>query len=269
MTPDSDQVVPDYPLEGDVRDPETGNAIVIPCNPTFDIPQSHMIPPSDIDRFASWLVYLPLQTAERAMHLVHPDSKGWSFVAQTGDIDGADFRCYAWAHPPTSTGGRETAAVVMVMPPWTLTPTDLQCFAACKEARTQFPLFGDAGRARLNDDQRMWGKASQPIPLLHDICVAKDSPYFVVTNYYGWVFGVFSKGWSVAVVGEVQAYGSQTPTVIEHLLFWLSSSMNKLGTYRRPEVGSEPVLPSEECPCLVYDVMTKNPRAALALYFLD
>jgi hypothetical protein len=31
-------------------------------------------------------------------------------------------------------------------------------------------------------------------PQLYDICVAKESPYFVVTNYYGWVFGVFSKG---------------------------------------------------------------------------
>jgi len=29
---------------------------------------------------------------------------------------------------------------------------------------------------------------------LYDICIAKDSPYFAVTNYYGWVFGVFSKG---------------------------------------------------------------------------
>ncbi len=45
--------------------------------------------------------------------------------------------------------------------------------------------------------------------------------------------------------------------------------MNEPGTYRRPEVGNERVLPSEECPCLVYDVMAKNPRAALALYSLN
>jgi hypothetical protein len=32
------------------------------------------------------------------------------------------------------------------------------------------------------------------LPQLYDICIARDSPYFVVTNYYGWVFGVFSKG---------------------------------------------------------------------------
>ena len=29
---------------------------------------------------------------------------------------------------------------------------------------------------------------------LYDICISRNSPYFVVTNYYGWVFGVFSKG---------------------------------------------------------------------------
>jgi len=126
----------------------------------------------------------------------------------------------------------------------------------------QFPLFSEAGRARFNDDQRIWGK-------IYDICVAKECPYFVVTNYYGWVFGVFSKGWSVARVGEVQAYAGSAPTILEHLLYWISSSMHEPGTYHRPEVGSERVLPSEECPCVVYDVMAKNPRAALALCLLD
>jgi hypothetical protein len=69
-------------------------------------------------------------------------------------------------------------------------------------------------------------------------------------------------------VGEVQTYAGHTPTILEHLLYWLSSSMNESGTYHRPEVGSERVLPSEECPSVVYDVMAKNPRAALALYLL-
>jgi hypothetical protein len=70
----------------------------------------------------------------------------------------------------------------------------------------QFPLFSQAGRARFNDDQRIWGKVSKSIigsvpshspdcaPQIYDICVARECPYFVVTNYYGWVFGVFSKG---------------------------------------------------------------------------
>ena len=45
--------------------------------------------------------------------------------------------------------------------------------------------------------------------------------------------------------------------------------MNEPGTYDRPEVGYENVLSSEESPCLVYDVMAKNPGAALALHLLD
>ncbi|KAN0123878.1 hypothetical protein V8E52_002368 [Russula decolorans] len=256
----SSKVVPDYPLDGGDSDSETGNAIRIPCNPTFDIPQPPMIPPTDLDRFSSWLDYLPLQTTERALHLVHPESRHWSFVLQSGDLDDTHFKYYAWELAPCipSKSGRKTTAIVMAMPPWTLTPTDLQCFAACKE----FPQFGETGRARLNDDQRIWGK-------LYDICMAKESPYFVVTNYYGWVFGVFSKGWGVAAIGEVQTYAGNSPTILEHLFYWLSSSMNEPGTYDRPEVGNERVLPSEECPCLVYDVMAKNPRAALALYLLD
>ena len=70
-------------------------------------------------------------------------------------------------------------------------------------------------------------------------------------------------------MGEVQKYANNTPTILEHLVYWLSSSMNEPGTYRRPEVGSEHIIPPEECPSVVYDVMAKNPRAALALYLLD
>lgn len=70
-------------------------------------------------------------------------------------------------------------------------------------------------------------------------------------------------------MGKVQKYADRTPTILEHLLYWLSSSMNEPGTYRRPEVGNERIIPTEECPSVVYDVMAKNPRAALALYLLD
>jgi hypothetical protein len=43
----------------------------------------------------------------------------------------------------------------------------------------------------------IWKFALTPLigtPQLYDVCIAKESPYFVVTNYYGWVFGAFSKG---------------------------------------------------------------------------
>ncbi|KAH9001294.1 hypothetical protein EDB92DRAFT_1939050 [Lactarius akahatsu] len=232
------RVVPEHPLKEEDYDSETGNAIRIPCNPTFDIPQPHMIPPTDLDRFASWLVYLPLQTVERAMHLVHPKSRPWSFVYQNGDMDDAHFKYYAWELAPSisNPNGQETTAI--------------------------FPLFNESRRIRFKDDERIWGK-------LYDICVSRNCPYFAITNYYGWVFGVFSKGWSTAFVGKVQKYVDVTPTILEHLLYWLSSSMDEPGTYRRPEVGNEHIIPPEECPSVVYDVMAKNPRAALALYLLD
>ena len=164
----------------------------------------------------------------------------------------------------------------------------------------QFPLFSEAGRARFNDDQRIWGKASphsseayrltcpdsgatdlrhlrgQGMPLFrrHQLLrlgfrgILKG---YVVEDFHsaGILICALVPGWSVARVGEVQAYAGSTPTILEHLLYWISSSMHEPGTYHRPEVGSERVLPSEECPCLVYDVMAKNPRAALALCLLD
>lgn len=158
MMPDSSKVVPDYPLtEGD-SDSVTGNAILIPCNPSFDIPLPHVKPPTNLDRcdifrttdhiqsmkplflsFAFWLAHLPLQTTERAIHLVHPGSRQWSFVQQNGDMDDLHFKYFAWELAPDipSTSGRKTTTIVMAMPPWTLTPTDLHGFVACKEARTQ------------------------------------------------------------------------------------------------------------------------------------
>lgn len=50
MTLDSSEVVPNHPLKEGDFDSETGNAILIPCNPTFDIPQPHATPPTDLDR---------------------------------------------------------------------------------------------------------------------------------------------------------------------------------------------------------------------------
>jgi hypothetical protein len=83
------------------------------------------------------------------MHLVRPKSRHWSFVAQNGDMDDAHFKCYAWelATCVPSTSGRKTTAIVLAMPPWALTPADLQCFAACTEARIakkKKPLLGSS-----------------------------------------------------------------------------------------------------------------------------
>ena len=103
-----------------------------------DCPDSKSETPT-LFSFASWLVYLPLQTTERAMHLVHPKSRHCSFVAQTGDMDDAHFKYYAWelATCVPSTSGQKATAIVMAMPPWTLTPTDLRSFATPTEARTK------------------------------------------------------------------------------------------------------------------------------------
>lgn len=155
------------------------------------------------------------------MHLVHPKSRPWSFVYQNGDMDDAHFKYYAWELAPriSSTSGQKTTTIVMAMPPWTLTPTDLQCFSACKEARIWAPRYGfgqltlpysfrfsvKVGALALKTMNAFGGRLVDPLPepllfpsecilQLYDICVSRDCPYFAVTNYYGWVFGVFSKG---------------------------------------------------------------------------
>lgn len=123
---------------------------------------------------------------------------------------------------------------------------------------------------------------------LWDICKQKNTRWFILTNYTDWVFGCFSRGqlsilrlvldinakflgWTRGFVTEVTTADAKNPTVLQCLLYWLTSSMdlpNVEGFYP-PEVCGEPEYAHEESPCLVYDLMSKDPRASLLLSLLN
>ncbi|ETW85951.1 hypothetical protein HETIRDRAFT_311013 [Heterobasidion irregulare TC 32-1] len=252
--------VPDQTLAVEDEDPYTMERLSVPCQ-GFDIPRATLLAPDNLDRFVSWCDHLPLQTIQRVLHLVYPSSKSWRISPEGGDVDDSILRCFTWTRPPPKTGTDgdpgQTSAIIVVQPPWILAEQDLKSFGKCQS----FPNYKEDWVRPMKSSERLWGK-------VYDVCVARDCPWFVLTNYSGWVFGVFSKGWTRGFATPVQAFNSSDSGILEYLFYWFSSSMGLPGSFVIPEVGDEHVGSSQERPCLVYDVMKKIPDAALALYSL-
>jgi hypothetical protein len=88
------------------------------------------------NRVSVWVDQLPLETVQRTMHLVYPETQNWKFVHNDVlDIDKDIFDHFQWkdwAQP------QSTRLVVVVQPPWILSPQDLQNFQNCELVR---PIF--------------------------------------------------------------------------------------------------------------------------------
>jgi hypothetical protein len=82
---------------------------------------------------------------------------------------------------------------------------------------------------------------------LWDICYARRAQYFVLTTYDDWILGNFSEcrsllthpyyhtltlvsiGWTSSFVSYPRKWHVKTPTILESLVYWFASSMNKTG----------------------------------------
>jgi len=81
----------------------------------------------------------------------------------------------------------------------------------------------------LDGKERLWAK-------IWDLSIETNCPWFVLSTYWGWVFGVFSKGRSRAWISSVIKYSDDDPTVLECLVYWICSSMRLPGGFEIPEV---------------------------------
>ena len=159
----------------------------------------------------SWLENLPLVTAARAFHIMHPERIGWDFIPDAGDHDRTTFQHILWTLPRTDDCdysseeeqriGEESVAVI-VQPPWILSDQDIMEFCSRQSVRSlisskfelkddQFPDYVAPGNAFprpfTSSKQRAWAK-------VWDTCVRSHVRWFVVTSYHKWVFGKFSQG---------------------------------------------------------------------------
>ncbi|KAF9069660.1 hypothetical protein BDP27DRAFT_1222193 [Rhodocollybia butyracea] len=265
-----DMYLPEQPLGVDDRDEANGETLSIPCPGTaFEILYQEERRPSDINRLAPWVDNLALMTVQRIIHLLKPTTQNWSFsLADDREVDRKIFQYYMWSLPDRTLerldensrrAAQYASVVVAFQPPWILSMQDIKEFAKCRS----FPPFREPGNAfpsRLNSTHRLWAK-------LWDLCVSKNTPWFVLTSYNHWTFGMFSKGWTSAFISGVYEHKTFSPTVVECLTFWIASAMRIATSLRCPKVCEEP--PSSQTPCTVYDAMAPSPEAAVALALLD
>ncbi|KAJ7709933.1 hypothetical protein B0H17DRAFT_1191069 [Mycena rosella] len=264
-----DSHVPDRSMGVEDEDPLTGERLTIPCPPVFNIPFHNERRPTDIMRLSPWLDNLPLMTVQRTIHLLYPETRPWGFIlSDENDSDRKIFQYFMWTlspldeqMPPARLAEiGHKSVVVAFQPPWILSEQDIREFSQCRS----FPPFrvpGNAFPTLLESKERLWAK-------IWDACVARNTPWFVLTSYNQWVFGAFSAGWTAAFVTGVCDYNAYSPTVIEWLTFWVASAMRLKGLRAIPKVCEEPAYLPYHCLCTVYDVMGHNPDSALALFLL-
>jgi len=118
------------------EDRRSGERFTVPSSPRFNIPELLLPAASDISRYVTftqcgdllsnfirvcdWLDNFPLQTVQRAFHIMFPATKEWRFT--TLDDCGYNddiFRRFYWTdvngdHPDT----HDASVVVVCQPPW-------------------------------------------------------------------------------------------------------------------------------------------------------
>ncbi|KAF7322950.1 Microtubule associated protein [Mycena chlorophos] len=234
-----DTHIPETSLGVEDMDAATGERLTIPCPPIYNIPLRDERRPTNIQRLTPWIDNLPLMTVQRTIHLLYPETQGWAFdLKDTQEADTKIFQHFMWTYMRDDLPddqfdqiGRRSV-VVAFQPPWILSAADIQEFAKCRS----FPPYVGVGHAyptELESKERLWAK-------IWDTCVTNHTPWFVLTSYNQWVFGVFSSGWTAAFVSDVCNFDSFSPTVIEWLTFWVASAMRLKGWRHIPKVP-EPV----------------------------
>ncbi|KAL6308990.1 hypothetical protein BKA93DRAFT_724538 [Sparassis latifolia] len=271
-----DRCIPSAPLDADNDDETTGEVLTLPCAPYYNIPKRAVGQVSDVELICCWVIEYPLKTAQRILHLTMPQTDDWCFSlkkwhASAVDIDNDIIRYTTFsasAAPPSTQGYPKPSVTVITQPPWILSPKDLIAFVRCSACSLQLPPHSpNSERKDYTCCERLWSK-------IWDVCFLERSHWFVVTTYFGWVFGAFSKGWTRAFVSPIFKSDEQDPTVEEVLVYWLASAVGVDGGWTIPEVSDEPEYVAVEIPCLVRDILppvsyAEERRALMALSLLS
>ncbi|KAJ3543369.1 hypothetical protein NM688_g5862 [Phlebia brevispora] len=214
--------MPTRPLDVAEPDTATGEGLTVPCSDqSFYVPPKVLGQPSDLNRITKWVYDYPLATVQRIMHLTFGQTRQWEFSEPVSDIDHHLVKTITWDYIIQDGMAAESSLVVIVQPPWIASAKDLESFVKCdklppldatKDHNSPFNEFE-------NNSQRLWAK-------IWDICSRRRCHHWVLTTYWGWVFGVFSPGRAYAQVCPIRAFDDTEPTVMEHLLYWVALSMD-------------------------------------------
>ncbi|KAG2132491.1 uncharacterized protein EDB93DRAFT_1093800 [Suillus bovinus] len=274
----TDEFVPCVSLGEEDEDKETGERFTVPCPPFYQIPSISLARADSLKRLFTWIDLLPLETVRRAVHLLYPETKAWSFASDADDTDHALLKCITWSQLVDYDDERHcrNAMSIFIQPPWILSDRDLDLFCKRQSVGTANSIEGFAA----NVCHQSFGSSSSPwherptAPherlwwKLWDCCITRSCPWFVVSTYTHWVFGVFSNGWTAAFVSPVYCHDSHDPSVLQLLLFWLCSAMGLPGGWEVPEVRIEPAYPSHHLTASVSDLAVTD-KSKLTLWAGD
>ncbi|KAH7916061.1 hypothetical protein BJ138DRAFT_1076251 [Hygrophoropsis aurantiaca] len=249
---------------GDI-DKLTGEYFSIPCLPQISVPLLPLLRPDNIDGLLMWMSHYPVETVRRALHILYPETDSWNFIPDNGGADRAIFRSLSWSQNAKDTGLtlRRSSINIYIQPPWVLSTADLEDFSTSQSVRPQLHVFSSEWPGinpvyPSQGQQQLWDK-------IWDMCISKDSPWFMISTYSHWVFGVFSAGWTTAFVSPVYSWDSQDPSILELLLFWFISSMGLPGGWQIPEIRLEPAYPRQLPAAAAYDIAAAGIPKAMAL----
>ncbi|KAH9951323.1 hypothetical protein B0H21DRAFT_718505 [Amylocystis lapponica] len=237
MTAFLNHYIPSASLDAPNADPQSGEQITVPCSPYYNLPERAIGQVATVDRVFRWVTEYPLDTVQRIMHLVFSESDDWAFSEDKRiDIDDQLIRHLIWGPAasvpiPVADFPKPTVSVV-IQPPWILSPKDFELFVECVTLPS-LQVNTNLQPQIYDSKERLWGK-------LWDVCFRNKSHWFVVTTYWGWVFGVFSKGWTRGFVTSIRTSQEESPTILEYLIYWFASAIGIPGGWEIPEVP-EPV----------------------------
>lgn len=180
-----------------------------------------------------------LNTAARVMHCAFPITNDTNFIVpqpSENDLDQQLLRHLLWHWEAT----HSTSLVFVYQTPYTLNERDMQDFVQCYSLP---PFQRDSENEYSLNRYRLWAK-------VWDACASNRSHYFVLSSYNQWVFGIFSRSMKTAFVSRVYSYMSDSPTILQLLVYWLASSSNGTiqGTFDIPHVPESTLPPlSEDC----------------------
>ncbi|KAN0077311.1 hypothetical protein V8E55_011166 [Tylopilus felleus] len=254
-----EEFVPCKSLGVNDEDERTGERLTIPCEPFFSIVPLPLARAEDIERVFVWVDMFPLESTRRILNLLHVDSSSWKFLPNE---EVPFMKTSTWSCVKSDRGKSisQHALCLFLMAPWALSATDLQEFARGQSFpdRTASDSLEDKPQSTLRGMEWLWSK-------VWDTCISRNCPWFVVTTYTHWVFGVFSSGWTTSFVSPLYAFDSHTPTILELLVFWLISAMGYPGGFVVPEISHELAHRRQLLVATPRDISRDEPTEALAV----
>jgi len=255
-----EEFVPCKSLGVNDEDERTGERLTIPCEPFFSIVPLPLVRAEDIERVFVWVDMFPLESIRRILSLLYADSNLWKLLPCE---EGPFLKTSTWSYTKSDQGKTmfsQHALCLFLMPPWALSAKDLQEFTRGQSFpdRTSSESLRNKTQSTLRGMEWLWSK-------VWDTCICRNCPWFIVTTYTHWVFGVFSAGWTASFVSPLYAFDSCTPTILEVLVFWLISAMGNPGGFAVPEISSELVHRRQLLVATPRDISRDEPAEALAV----